>query len=168
MRPVSAKITIDASRERVFDLLCDLAGRPAFTDHFLTDFRLARVDPVGPGASARFRVGDSDVWFDTVIEGVDRPHLVREHGRGGRSNRVPTVTVWELAEGPASGCELTLTFWTEPANPIDRVREMLGGARVIRRGWRRALTRLKRVVESDRQVQRIALAGGDRLPSFDR
>ena len=113
--PVSAKITIDASRERVFDLLCDLAGRPAFTDHFLTDFRLARVDPVGPGASARFRVGDLDVWFDTVIERAERPYLVREHGRAAGA---PTGSDGDLGAGrAASGCELTLTFGIRAGEP---------------------------------------------------
>ena len=112
----------------------------AFTDHFLTDFRLGRVDPVGPGASARFRLRDSGVWLDTVIEEVERPHLIREHGYGGRSNRVPAFTVWELAEGPASsGCEVSVTFWTEPANPIDRARELLAPSRAFRRDWQRAL-----------------------------
>jgi uncharacterized protein YndB with AHSA1/START domain len=165
MRPVSASITIDAPRERVFDLLCDLSARPAFTDHFLTDLRLGRVDPVGPGASARFRLGDSGIWFDTVIDRVERPYLVREHGRGQRWNRVPAFTVWELVEGPApGGCEVTVTFWTEPASPIDRARELFGFSRTFRRGWRRALERLREVAEGDQPVARVTIAGGDRIP----
>ncbi|MQA76620.1 MAG: hypothetical protein GEU88_20300, partial [Solirubrobacterales bacterium] len=122
MRPISATIAIDAPRERVFELLDDLSLRPAFTDHFLGEFRLGRVDPVGPGASARFRLGDSGIWLGTVIERAERPHLVRERGRGGRENRVPAETVWELAAGPSpETCEVTLTFWTEPSKPIDRL-----------------------------------------------
>ena len=125
------------------------------------------MDPVGPGASARFRIRDSGVWLDTVIEAVERPHLIREHGYGGRSNRVPAFTVWELAEGPASsGCEASVTFWTEPANPIDRARELLGPSRAFRRDWQRALARLKELVEGDRPVPRVAVAGADRIPSF--
>jgi uncharacterized protein YndB with AHSA1/START domain len=170
MRPVSATISIDAPRERVFDLLSDLAIRPAFTDHFLTDYRLGRVDPVGPGAAARFRLRESGAWLDTVIdEASRRPHLLREHGRGGRSNRVPAFTVWELAEGPGEGTsELTVTFWTEPANPLDKARELFGASRFFRRDWQRALGRLREIAESERPAERIEVAGGDRLPAFNR
>jgi uncharacterized protein YndB with AHSA1/START domain len=167
MRPVSASSTIDAPRERVFDLLCDLSIRPAFTDHFLIDFRLGRLDPVGPGASARFRLRESGVWLDTVIESVERPHLVREQGRGGSSNRVPTFTIWELAEAAApSSCEVAVSFWTEPATAIDRARELFGGTRAFGRDWQRALERLKRIAESDEPVPRVGVAGGDRVPAF--
>ena len=169
MQPISASASIDAPRERIFDLLCDLAARPAFTDHFLTEYRLARLDAVGPGASARFQVGDSGHWLDTVIEQVERPHLIREHGCGGRLNRVPSFTVWEIAEGPGpDGSELTLTFWTEPESLFDKLGELLGGARPYRRGWPRALHRLKELVETERLVDRVEVAGSDLVPAFNR
>ena len=66
MRPVFATTSIDAPRERVFDFLIDLSARPAFMDHFLTDYRLERLDPVGVGASARFRLRHSGEWMDTA------------------------------------------------------------------------------------------------------
>ena len=56
MGPISLTTTIDAPRERVFDLIVDLARRPAWTDHFLSDYRLERIPPVGEGAAARFRI----------------------------------------------------------------------------------------------------------------
>jgi uncharacterized protein YndB with AHSA1/START domain len=169
MRPVSARTTIDAPRERVFELICDLSRRPAFTDHFLSEYRLGRVDPVGEGASARFRLRESGVWLDTVIEDAKPPQRLRERGHGGRSNRVPTFTVWELAEGPsAHSCEVTVTFWTEPATPIDRARELLAPSRAFRRDWRRALARLKHLVEADGPVPRVGVAGGELLPTFNR
>ena len=68
MRPISAEISIDVPRERVFDLLIDLSIRPAFTDHFLDGYRLARLEPVGVGASARYRIGESGPWMDSAIE----------------------------------------------------------------------------------------------------
>jgi hypothetical protein len=167
MRPVSASATVDASRERVFDVLCDLAARPAFTDHFISDYRLGRIDPVGVGAAARFRLLESGEWLDTVIEETDRPHLIRERGRGGRLNRIPAITIWELAEGPATGgCEVTVSFWTEPTNPLDRLRELAGSGRWFRRNWARALARLKELIESERPIDRVAVAGGDRAPTF--
>jgi uncharacterized protein YndB with AHSA1/START domain len=167
VRPISATITIDAPRERVFALLCDLSLRPAFSDHLFGDFRLGRVDPVGPGASARFRLGDSGIWMDTVIERAERPHLVRERGQGGRENRVPAFTVWELAAGPSpETCEVALTFWTEPERPIDRVRELRRPWRSLRRGYRRALARLKHVAESEGPIAGVAVAGADVPPAF--
>ncbi len=148
-------------------MLADLSLRPAFADHFLTEYRLGRVDPVGLGASARFRLGDSGPWADTTIEATERPHLIREQGRTGRGNRVPTFTVWELAEGPsASSSELTVTFWTEPSHPIERAREMLRSSRRLRRNFKRALARLKRIAETGEPVARVGLAGEDRLPAF--
>ena len=92
MRPISVSTPIDVPRQRLFDLLTDLSLRPSFTDHFMTEYRLARLEPVGVGASARFRVREAEHWMDTVIEEVEPPHLIREGGRGGRSNRVPVLT----------------------------------------------------------------------------
>ena len=167
MRPISATATVDAPRERVFDLLCDLSIRPAFTDHFLTEFRLGRLDPVGVGASARFRFRASGAWLDTAIESVTAPRLVRERGAGGRSNRVAVHTVWELAEGPAAGsCEVTVSFWTEPANLLDRLRELLGSSRALGRDWRRALDRLGEIAEGEDPASRVSVAGVDRVPVF--
>ena len=47
---------ISADREAIFDFVSDLASRPAYADHYLRDYRLARVNPVGEGAAARFQV----------------------------------------------------------------------------------------------------------------
>jgi hypothetical protein len=168
MRPISAEISIDVPRERVFDLLLDLSIRPAFTDHFLDGYRLARLEPVGVGASARYRIGESGPWMDSAIELAERPHLVRERGESGRLNRVPTFTVWELAEGVSpTSCELTVTFWTEPEHPFDRLREHRRLIRHLRRGFKRALVRLREIAEAGGPVEHVSVAGGDRLPAFN-
>jgi hypothetical protein len=167
MRPIFASATIDAPRERVFELLIDLGIRSSFTDHFMTELRLERLDPVGVGAAARFRLRDSNHWFDTVIEAIDPPFMVREHGQTGRSNRVPTFTVWELAEGPSpNGCEPTVTFWTEPANHFDRAREHRIRASRLRRDFTRALLRLRDLAEGDAAADRVGVAGLDEVPFF--
>lgn len=167
MRPVSATITVDAPREQIFDLLCDLSRRPAFTDHFQTEFRLERLDPIGVGASARFRLAGSGAWMDTAIVEAERPHLVRERGSGGRANRIPVFCVWELAEGPSpSGSEVAVTFWTEPAALVDRFHEPFGSARRLGRDWNRALRRLRDLVESGEPVEPVGVAGGDQLPGL--
>jgi uncharacterized protein YndB with AHSA1/START domain len=163
MGPVSVTTTIDAPRERVCELLRDLSARPAFTDHFLEEYRLERLDPAGVGAGARFRV-DGKGWMEAVIVEIDAPHLIREEGRGGRSNRVRTYTVWELVEGPSPEiCEVTVTFWTESAHPLDRIRDPLGSSRWLQRQWRRALARLKELVETEAPIERVVVAGADRL-----
>jgi uncharacterized protein YndB with AHSA1/START domain len=168
VRPVSANLLIDVPRERVFDLLADLSLRPAFTDHFIGEFRLERFDPVGVGAAARFRLRQGEHWVGTVIELAERPHLIREHGRGGRGNRVPVFTVWELAEGASSeACEIAVTFWTEPTNHFDRARELFTG-RGLRRDFKRALVRLREIAEDGVAVERVSIGGGERLPAFAR
>ena len=167
MRPVSASVPIDAPREKVFDLLCDLSRRPAFTDHFQHDYRLGRIEPVGVGASARFRLSRSaSSWMDTVIDEAERPHLIREHGRGGRANRIATFTVWELVESPGpGGTQLNVTFWTEPSTLFDKLHEPFPSPRRLRREWARALRQLRDLVESGGPVEGIGVAGGDRLPT---
>lgn len=169
MRPVSATASIDVPREQIFDLLIDLSVRPSFTDHFIGEFRLARVDPVGEGASARFLLEHSGVWVDTAIELAERPHLVREHGRGGRGNRVPWFTVWEIAEGPSpDGSEVTVTIWTEPKSIFDRLGETGVSGRRLRRDLSRALSRIREIIENDRPLEHVGIGGGDRLPAFNR
>ena len=103
MGPISTEIEIDVPREQAFAVLTDLSVRPSFTDHFLTDFHLLRIDPVGIGAGARFRANGPlrSVWMDTTIVSLDEPFQIVEEGRGGRTNRIPSHTVWELTEAPA-------------------------------------------------------------------
>ena len=167
MRPVSATTSIDVPRERVFDLICDLSIRPAFTDHFISDYRLTRLEPVGAGAAARFRLRDGKQWMDQAIEVAEPPHLVREHGRGGRGNRTGVFTVWELAEGPSpSASEVTVTFWTEPRTLPDKLRDLRHGARRLRRDWKRGLQRLRALAEEGGSPPRVEVAGADRLPVY--
>lgn len=165
MGPVSAEIEIDAPRERVFATLLDLGARPSFTDHFLTDFRLTRIDPVGIGAGARFCVKGPlrKIWMDTAILCTEEPFQIVEEGEAGRGNRIRSHTVWELKEGPGPLTTVRVTQWTEPA-AVDRALEVLSAGSVwLQRGWREALRRLRDQLESDQTaVERIAVAGGNR------
>jgi uncharacterized protein YndB with AHSA1/START domain len=150
MGPVSAEIEIDAPRERVFAELADLARRPSFTDHFLTGFHLTRIDATGIGAGARFRLSMPlrSVWMDTTIAELEAPHRLVERGRGGRANRIPVRTVWELTEGGGSLTRVQVSQWTEPSNPVDRAVELAAANSVwAERGWREALRRLREQLE---------------------
>ena len=164
MGPVSAEIEIDVPRQRAFEAIADLALRPSFTDHFLSDFHLTRIDSRGVGAGARFRfaVRPRRVWMDSAIAELDEPHRILEHGRGGRGNRIPSTTLWELTEGPGSLTTVRVSYWTEP-QPLDRGLELLSAASVpYTRHWREALRRLRDQLESQGQGDsRIALAGGN-------
>jgi hypothetical protein len=161
--PISLKISIDAPRERVFDFICDLAVRPSWTDHFASEYRLERIAAQGQGAAARFRVNaPAGVrYMETDIAEAERPFRVVEHGRGGRLDRTPIRTVWELEEGPTT--MVTLTFWTSPPSMLDRVREV-GRTRWWKRRWSKALRRMQEIIESGAAVERTEVAGADRVP----
>lgn len=165
MGPIRAETEIDVPRERVFAAIADLALRPAFTDHFLSDFHLTRIDSSGLGAGARFRAQAPlrSPWMDTTIVELDEPYRIVERGQGGRVNRIPTHTGWELKEGPGSLTSVRLSFWTEPA-ALDRGLELISAGSVWQeRGWREALRRLRDALEGDALgAERIAIAGGNR------
>ncbi len=165
MGPIHAELEIDAPRERVFELIGDTAARPSFTDHFLSDFRLLRLDSRGIGAGARFRVNQPlrSVWEDSTIVALEEPFKIVERGSGGRSNRIATHTVWELTPGAGSLTLVTLSHWTEPT-ALDRPLEIASAASFWQqRSWRTALRRLRDLLEAEQAGgERIAVAGGNR------
>jgi uncharacterized protein YndB with AHSA1/START domain len=168
MGPVSAEIEIDLPRERVFAALADLSLRPSFTDHFLNDFHLTRIDPIGVGAGARFRVDAPlrKVWMDSSIVALEEPFRIVEEGWGGRGNRIRNHTVWELKEAGGRLTAVRVSHWTEPG-AVDRALELASAASIWQgRGWRKALERLRDELESERPaVERVAVAGGSRYAS---
>jgi uncharacterized protein YndB with AHSA1/START domain len=168
MGPISLSTSIDASRDRVFDFISDLAIRPSWTDHFTADHRLERIEATGQGAAIRFCIDAPGGirYMETVIAEAERPNLIVEHGRGGRLDRTKMRAIWELVEGAGGVTDVTLTFWTEPGSVLDRIGEIPFAGRWWRRNWSRALRRLRDLIESDEEPPgRIAVAGGDRLPA---
>jgi hypothetical protein len=169
MGPVSAELAMDAPRRRIFDFIGDLANRPAFTDHFVSGFRLSRIESTGVGAGARFRffVPPQAIWMETVIEALEAPHRISERGRGGRFNRIPSATEWVMTEGPGSLTTVRVVYWTEPSHPIDRAKEVLGAASIwYSRDWQTALRRLRELLESHpKGTPRVGVAGQNRHPT---
>jgi uncharacterized protein YndB with AHSA1/START domain len=165
MGPVSAEIEIDAPRERVFAAIADLSRRPSFAGHFLAGFHLTRLDPVGFGAGARFRIASPlrAVWTDSAIAELEAPHRLVERGRCGRANRIPSTIAWELTEAAGSLTHVRVSHWTEPANPLDRAVEVLAANSLWeQRGWREALRRLRDQLESEKAAPApLAVAGGN-------
>jgi uncharacterized protein YndB with AHSA1/START domain len=162
--PVTVSIVIDAPRERVFEYLQDLANHSEFTDHYLREWHLTRVDSVGRGAGARFRVaapGNRFSWGDVTFAEVHAPHRIVEVGRGGKDNRVRTLGIYELAQGAGSTTRVRFTLETEPRTLSDRLMESLGARRWIRRQNNRALRRLRSIIETgEDRGQRVTVAGG--------
>ncbi len=105
MDPLTVSTVVSAPREQVFDYLQDIANHPEFTDHYLVDWHLTRIDSVGRGAGARFRVkapGNRFSWADVTFAEVDRPHRIVEVGRTGKNNRIRTLGVYDLAAAAAA------------------------------------------------------------------
>jgi uncharacterized protein YndB with AHSA1/START domain len=162
--PVSVSIVISAPPERVFDYLQDIANHPQFTDHYLVDWHLTRIDSVGTGAGARFRVkapGNRFSWADVTFAEVERPHRIVEVGRAGKYNRVRTLGVYELAPAAAGATRVRFTLQTVPAALSDRLMEALGGRSWFRRKNRRAMRRLRGILEGEgARGERVTVAAG--------
>ncbi len=156
--------TIARPREDVFAYLADAANLPEFTDHFLRDWHLTREDSVGRGAGARFRVArrlDRFGWGDIAYAEVDEPRRVLARGRGGKMNRIRSVWSWDLAPGPGGTTKVDWTYETEPPLLSDRIMESLGARGWRRRQHRKALRRLRAILEEDRdRGARATVAAG--------
>ena len=164
MNPLTVSIVVSAPRERVFDYLQDIANHPEFTDHYLVDWHLTRIDSVGQGAGARFRVkapASRFSWGDVTFVEVERPHRIVEVGRTGKNNRIRTLGVYDLAPEAANATRVRFTLQTAPAKLSDRLMEGLGGRGWMRRKNERAMRRLRAILEDgEGRGRRVTVAGG--------
>jgi uncharacterized protein YndB with AHSA1/START domain len=162
MREVTVSTVISAPREEVFDFVCDLAGRPAYTDHYMHDYRLARVNPVGVGAAARFRIRAplAKAYAELEIKEVDRPRRIVEELRVGRRLRNRSLAVYEFMPEAGGVTRIELTTFSEPATVIDRMKEV-GAAGWVRRQTGRSLERLRMIFEEPPKdpLKRATIAG---------
>ena len=163
MDPVSASIVIDRPREEVFDYLADIANHAEFTDHWMTEWRLTRVDSYGRGAGARFkaaRKGERYAYGDMTFIEVDPPYRIVAAGRGGKFNRNKTWTTWTL-EPSGQATRVEVTTETEPALLTDRIMEGV----MLKRGWtkgrlRKSLSRLQSILEENLDRGKRVTVGG--------
>jgi uncharacterized protein YndB with AHSA1/START domain len=148
----------------VFDYLQDIANHSEFTDHYLVDWHLTRIDSVGRGAGARFRIkapGNRFSWGDVTFAEVERPHRIVEVGRGGKNNRVRTLGVYDLSAAPAGATRVQFTVQTTPATLTDRLLEGLGARGWIKRKNGKAMRRLRAILEQgEGRGRRVTVAGG--------
>jgi uncharacterized protein YndB with AHSA1/START domain len=162
--PVTVSVTIDKPREEVFDYLADLANHSEFMDHFFKDWRLTRVDSYGVGAGARFKSDarfDRFGWGDVNILTVESPRRIVAVGRGGKFNRVQTHSEWTLEPAGPDSTRVQFVYETDPPLPSDKLIEAVSGRkRWFRRGAKKALKRLRAILEEGRQRgERASVAG---------
>jgi uncharacterized protein YndB with AHSA1/START domain len=162
--PVTVSTIISAPREQVFDYLQDIANHSEFTDHFIVDWRLTRIDSIGRGAGARFRVkapGNRFSWADATFVEVDRPHRIVEAGRTGKNNRIRTLGVYDLAPAASGATRVRFTLQTMPATLSDRLVESLGARGWLKRKNGRAMRRLRAIIErGEDRGSRVTVAAG--------
>ncbi len=163
MEPITVETTISRPREEVFEYLADIANHAEFSDHYLVDWHLLRVESYGLGAGARFRI-DAPLtrfgWADMTFSEVQPPFKIVERGRGGKYNRIRMVGTYELTPNAGNtATKVEFTYETEPVFPSDKLLD------TINRGWTRrhmnkAMRRLRTILEQGRgRGKRVSIAG---------
>ena len=153
MEPFTITTTIAKPRELIYEYLSDIANHAEFTDHYMVDWHLTRVDPVGTGAGARFRIKapmNRFSWADMTFAEMQPPFKIVERGRGGKFNRIRMLGTYTLSPGPGGTTRVQYTFETEPSQLSDKLMENFGGRSWTRRKAARAMRRLRSILEEDR------------------
>lgn len=147
--PVTTTVLIGRARSEVFDYLADIANHPEFTDHYMVDWRLTRIDSVGSGAGGRFRITAPGRfnWADLTLVEVDSPHLIVAAGRGGKYNRTRLLISFTLTEQSSSMTRVEMVTEIESAMPSDRIARSLGGHGWHKRKGAKAMRRLRSILE---------------------
>jgi uncharacterized protein YndB with AHSA1/START domain len=167
MRQVTVSAFISAPREEVYDFVADLGARPAYTDHYLKDYRLARANSVGKGAAARFQLRTplARERGEISITEAERPRRIVEEGRIGRFGRSRLLAVYEFT-AEAGGTRVQLTTLGDPGALADRLKQT-GVHRWMRRQTKTALQRLRMIFEDppNGALARSSIAGYDAYKS---
>jgi uncharacterized protein YndB with AHSA1/START domain len=162
--PLTVSVTIARPREEVFEYLADIANHAEFTDHYLKDWHLTREETYGRGAGARYRIsapGNRFPWGDTTFVEVDPPFRIVEVGRSGKYNRIKVTGVFTLTPGPGGTTRVEFTNEIEPALLSDRIMEKLGARSWLKRKNRKAMRRLRSILEDgEGRGKRATIAGG--------
>ncbi len=154
MDPIKVSTHIALPREQVFEYLADIANHAEFTDHYLVDWRLTRVETYGVGAGARFRIkaplNGRFSWADMTISELQPPFKIVERGRGGKFNRIKMLGTYEIYEGHGGVTRVDYSFETDAHVPSDLIPEILGGRAWTKRKARKAMKRLRSILEDNR------------------
>jgi uncharacterized protein YndB with AHSA1/START domain len=153
VQPFTVSTTIAKPREQVFEYLADIANHAEFTDHYLVDWHLTRIDTVGTGAGARFRIKapmNRFAWADVTFAELQPPFRIVERGRGGKYNRIRMLGTYTLSPGPGNTTKVEYTLETEPSQLSDKLLDALGGRSWSRRQAAKAMRRLRSILEEGR------------------
>ena len=130
MDPVTAHVLIGRPREEVFDYLADIANHQEFSDHYLKEWRLTRVESVGRGAgralqdrraAGPLRLGRHDLHRGRAARTGSSPRGARgsstatRPGPPGRSSRRATRPAWRSPPSPSPRCPRTSSWRPSPA-----------------------------------------------------
>ena len=163
MDPFTVSTTIAQPRELVFEYLADIANHAEFTDHYLVDWHLTRVETYGAGAGARFRIKaplNRFAWADVTFSEIQAPYRIIERGRGGKYNRIRMLGSYTLSPGPGNTTKVQYTLETVPVQLSDRIMEVFGGRSWNRRQAAKAMRRLRSILEEGRgRGQRATVEG---------
>jgi uncharacterized protein YndB with AHSA1/START domain len=161
--PFTVSVNLALPRERVFEYLADIANYAEFTDHYLVDWHLTRLESYGEGAGARFRIKaplNRFSWEDMTIAELQPPFKIVVRGRGGKFNRIKVIGTYEIFEAP-SGSRVEYTYETDAHVPSDVIREVLGERSWTKRQAKKAMRRLRSILEEGRmRGKRPSVAAG--------
>ena len=163
MDPFTVSTTIARPREQVFEYLADIANHAEFTDHYLVDWHLTRVETYGAGAGARFRIKaplNRFSWADVTFAELQAPYRIVERGRGGKFNRIRMLGTYTLSPAPGNATKVQYSLETVPAQVSDRIMEVFGGRTWNRRQAAKAMRRLRSILEEGRGRGERATVGG--------
>jgi uncharacterized protein YndB with AHSA1/START domain len=152
--PITVSVAIARPREEVFEYLGDMANHAEFTDHYLVDWHLTRIESYGRGAGARFRIkapGNRFGWGDSTFVEFEPPYRIVESGRGGKYNRIVTWGEYKLTPLATGVTRVEFTNETEPGNLADRLMESFGARPWLKRKNRKAMRRLRAILEDGEQ-----------------
>jgi uncharacterized protein YndB with AHSA1/START domain len=161
--PFTVTETISRPREEVFEYLADIANHAEFTDHYLVDWHLTREESYGAGAGARFRMKaplSRFSWADRTFAEVQPPFRIVERGRGGKFNRIRMLGTYTLSPGAGGTTRVEYMLESVPVMLSDRVMEALGGNAWTHRQTRKAMRRLRHILEDGRDRGRRATVAG--------
>jgi uncharacterized protein YndB with AHSA1/START domain len=162
--PFTVSTNIALPREQVFEYLADIANHAEFTDHYLVNWRLTRIESYGEGAGARFRIKaplNRFAWADVTIADLQPPFKMVERGRGGKFNRIKMIGTYEIFEGDGGMSRVEYTYETDAHLPADVIPEILGGRGWAKRKSKKAMKRLRAILEEDRmRGKRPSVAAG--------
>lgn len=171
MSAFTAATTITAEPAQVYNFVADLAAWPAVVDHFVADYRLARANPVGRGAAARFQVRSpvGKPYVELDVYSAERPRELLLRIRYGRVGRNRAVCELRFVAESTGVTRVELLLETYPATRFDRLRDALCSL-WLRRRVAAALERLRMVFEEPpaELLRRATVAGlePDKGPRF--